>query len=258
MGVSHGILRELDRRFEWTNAPSDRMNTNSTPAAFWLIWHMLRDQDLLARASREVDACRSSVPSGAVDVDTVRLIEQPLLQSCFAETLRKYTIVFAIRQPEREDAQILDYRIPQGKMMVINSAIAHTDPRNWNTGANEEHPVESFWSDRFLTYDSKPRQTKLEATSTTSDGPEVGEPRFSLKGYSGAWIPFGGGVHQCPGRHWVRTQMLLSFVLINSAFEIDILQPKETLRMDTGKYGLGVMQPGEKARFRIRRRKAAA
>lgn len=219
---------------------------------------MLRDQDLLARASREVDACRSSDPSEPGNIDTARLIEQPLLQSCFAETLRKYTIVFAIRQPERKDAQILDYRVPQGKMMVINSAMAHTDPRNWNTGPSEQHPVESFWSDRFLTYDSKPRQTKVETASTIPDGPDESEPRFSLKGYSGAWIPFGGGVHQCPGRHWVRTQMLLSFALINAAFEIEILQPEETLRADTGKYGLGVMQPGEKARFRIRRRKIVA
>lgn len=234
------------------------MNTNSTPAAFWLIWHMLRDQELLARASREVAACRSSNPSGPADFETARIIEQPLLQSCWAEALRKYTVVFSIRQPDRGDAQVLDYRIPQGKMMVINSAMAHMDRRNWNTGASDEHPVESFWSDRFLTYSQQPRQANPEVSSAVSNGPDVSEARFSLKGYSGAWIPFGGGVHQCPGRHWVKAQMLLSFAIINEAFEIEILHPHETLRPDTGKYGLGVMQPGEKARFRIRRRKAVA
>lgn len=235
---------------------SARMNTNSTPAAFWLIWHMLRDQSLLARASREVDACRSSNPSGPMDFDMARLIEQPLLQSCYAETLRKYTAVFMIRQPEREDAQVLDYRVPQGKMMVINSAMAHTDRRNWNTGINDEHPVESFWSDRFLTYGPKPRWGNAEASSTVSNGIDANEPRFSLKGYSGAWIPFGGGIHQCPGRHWVKSQMLYSFAAINAAFEIELVHSNETLRLDTQKYGLGVMQPGEKFRFRVRRRKA--
>lgn len=97
-----------------------------------------------------------------------------------------------------------------------------------------------------------------EASSTVSGGTDQGEPRFSVKGYKGAWILFRGGIHQCPARHWVKAQMLFSFAAINAAFEIEILHLKETLRLDTRKYGLGVMQPGEKARFRIRRRKAAA
>lgn len=218
---------------------------------------MLRDQNLLARASREVEACRSSNSSGPMDFDATKLIEQPLLQSCFAETLRKYTAVYMIRQPEREDAQVLNYRVPQGKMMVINSAMAHTDRRNWNTGTNNEHPVESFWSDRFLTYGPKPRSNNSE-TSTLSDSIDEEEPHFSLKGYSGAWIPFGGGIHQCPGRHWVKAQMLYSFAAINAAFEIEVLHPSKTPRLDTQKYGLGVMQPAEKVPFRVRRRKAVA
>lgn len=215
------------------------------PASFWLTWHMLRDRSLLARATREVDACRTSPMSPSMDFDPMELTQQPLLQSCFAETLRKYAEVFMIRQPEHEDARILDYRVPQGKMMVLNSAIAHMDQRNWNTGANEEHPVDTFWADRFLTFGSK-------AGSSSSD---EGEPHFSLRGYSGSWLPFGGGLHFCPGRHWVKAQMLLSFAVINAAFEIELLHPEERLNVDRAKYGLGILQPVEKVRFRIRRRK---
>jgi hypothetical protein len=249
---------ENDSKFEDADIRCHRMNSNSMPATFWLIWHLLRDRDLLARASSEVDACRTST-----GFDTAKLCDQPLLQSCFAETLRKYTAVYLIRQPEHEDAQILNYQIPRGKMMVINSAMAHMDPRNWNTGS-EEDSVNVFQADRFLTITAK--STKTSPMSSTRDLPSVRssvsseadlEPHFSLKGYSGAWVPFGGGIHQCPGRHWVKTQMLLSFAVINAAFEIEVLGAKESLSVDMRKYGIGVLKPAEKVRFRIRRRTSA-
>ena len=214
---------------------------------------MLRDRDLLARVTREVDACRTSHISQSSDLDTTKLTQQPLLQSCFAETLRKYASVFMIREPEYEDAQLLNYRVPQGKMMVLNSAIAHMDRRNYNTGANEEHPVESFWADRFLTFGSNTQSGTTPATAA-SNSSDAAEPHFSLRGYSCSWLPFGGGIHLCPGRHWVKAQMLLSFAIINAAFEIELLHPDETLNVDKRKYGLGILQPVEKVRFRIRRR----
>lgn len=249
------------------------MNSNSVPATFWLIWHMLRDHDLLTRASHEVDACRVNLTSEPVVFDTTKLCNQPLLQSSYAETLRKYVAVYIIRQPEHEDAQILDYKVPRGKMMVVSSAMAHMDRRNWNTGTEEEHSVDTFWADRFLTYGANSLRTSpapsdlnltpanigpagISARSTVSNS-DLLDPKFSLNGYSGAWIPFGGGIHQCPGRHWVKLQMLLSFAVINAAFEIELLGQGEALRVDMRKYGLGTLQPAEKARFRIRRKRNA-
>lgn len=244
---------------------------------------MLRDRDLLKRASRELDACRTtndaSEPTG---FDVTKLCSQPLLQSSFAETLRKYTAVYILRKPEHEDSQILDYKVPKGKMMVIDSTIAHLDRRNWNTGTEGEHPVETFWADRFLTYGAKPPRTTpsslqahhpshppaeirpqgeqptVPSTSAVGTPPPPPPPQFSLHGYSGAWIPFGGGIHQCPGRHWVKAQMLLGFATIHSAFEIDLLARADgnddTLAVDMRKCGLGVMQPAQKVGFRIRRK----
>ena len=246
------------------------MNSNSVPATFWLIWHLLRDRDLLTRASHEIDTCRTTSASGPISFDTTKLCNRPLLQSCYAETLRKYVAVYIIRQPEHEDARVLDYRVPQGKTMVISSAMAHMDPRNWRTGPQGQHPVNTFWAERFLTYHgptSPPQQrpssprapsTLSPTTTTTSalaapdDPPEAA--KFSLNGSSGAWVPFGGGIHQCPGRHWVKLQMLLGFAVLNAAFEIQLVG-KGDLGVDMGKYGLGTLQPATKAGFRIRRRK---
>ena len=235
------------------------MNSNSVPATFWFIWHLLRDRDLLTRATNETNTCRTTSPTEPIGFDPTKLCNRPLLQSCYAETLRKYVAVYIIRQPEHEDARILDYRVPQGKTMVISSATAHTDPRNWRTtGPQGEHPVDSFWAERFLTYDPPPQPRPSSPTTSSSAGgvPDPSEARFSLNGYSGAWVPFGGGIHQCPGRHWVKLQMLLGFAVIDAAFEIELVgKEREDLRVDMRKYGLGTLQPGEKARFRIRRRK---
>lgn len=99
--------------------------------------------------------------------------------------------------------------------------------------------MNTFKADRFLTVGMK-ATVKTPATLTPSHTPTdppatIGparsaissfvhlEPHFSLKGHSGAWISFGGDTHQCPGRHWVKKQMILSFAVINDAFEIELL-----------------------------------
>ena len=245
------------------------------PATFWLFWHMIRDRSLLTRATCEVNACCTTNTTDPC-FDIAKLCNQPLLQSSYAETLRMYVAVYIIRKPEYEDAQVLNYKIPKDKMIVVSSAMAHMDKRNWNLGVMDEHPVESFWAERFLsndgnthrpssassidithpTFKSLASTPSLSAVSSSSL-PEPREPKFSLNGYSGAWVPFGGGIHQCPGRHWVKLQMLLSFAIISAAFDIELLAGEEKLGVDMAKYGLGALQPAKKAGFRIRRKKTA-
>ena len=246
------------------------------PATFWLFWHMIRDRSLLTRATSEANACCTINTTESPCFDVAKLCNQPLLQSSYAETLRMYVAVYIIRKPEYEDAQVLDYKIPKDKMIVVSSAMAHMDKRNWNLGVMEEHPVESFWAERFLSHGDntrrppsassidKPRPTFSSSASTPSlsavsspSPPEPKEPKFSLNGYSGAWVPFGGGIHQCPGRHWVKLQMLLSFAIISAAFDIELLAGEQKLAVDMAKYGLGALQPADKAGFRIRRKKTA-
>ncbi len=241
------------------------------PATFWLFWHMMRDRSLLTRVTSEANACRTSDATRLLSFDTTKLCNQPLLQSSYAETLRLYVAVYIIRKPEYEDAQVLDYTIPRDKMIVVSSAMAHMDKRNWNVGTMGEHPVESFWADRFLNGGGKTSRSSSQCSTVSTPSasksptdtpcmsavsdPDSRKPQFSLNSYSGAWVPFGGGIHQCPGRHWVKLQMLLSFAMISSAFDIELQAGKEKLRVDMAKYGLGALQPAEKAGFRIRRKK---
>ena len=117
------------------------------PATFWLFWHVMRDRSLLTRTMSEVNNCRTTYTIESFSLDITKLCNQPLLQSCYAETLRMYVAVYIIRKPEHQDAQVLDYTIPKDKIIVILSAMAYIDKRNWNLGTMEEHPVERFWAD---------------------------------------------------------------------------------------------------------------
>ncbi|KAL9596990.1 MAG: hypothetical protein Q9179_004425 [Wetmoreana sp. 5 TL-2023] len=236
------------------------MFSNSIPLAFWLSWHTLRDLPLLAEAAVEVDACRKRGKDYNRSLDTTKLTTQPLLQSLYAETLRKYVAVYMTRTTECKDAQVLDYRIPKNKLVLINSNTAHMDERNWNVGAEGEHPVDSFWGERFLTHGKIPTSHESGTDSGYASPSDVSldqKPearRFSLDRYKGAWIPFGGGSHHCPGRQWVKTQMLLSFAIVTAEMDIEILHEQGDLRIDMARYGLGTLYPAEKARFRIRRK----
>ena len=221
------------------------------PSTFWTFWEILRDPQLFDRVRSEVDAC-ALTPStpGKTEFDLAKLCNQPLLQSIYAETLRLRTAVYIIRKPEFNDAQIGPYTIPKDKMIVISSHMAHMDARNFNTGGpSEARPIDTFWADRFLTY---PKDTR-DIPSDAETKPQA--PKFSLNGMAGAWIPFGGGIHQCPGRHWVKLQIISSFAMMSSAFEIELLEPERDPQMNMAKYGLGAMGPKGQTPFRIRRRR---
>ena len=247
-----------------------RLKANSNPATFWLFLHLLRDRSLLARVTSEVNACRTTQSTDSPSFDMTKLCNQPLLQSCFAETLRLYISVYIIRKPQYKDAQVLDYKIPSDKMIAIPSTMAHMDKRNWISGSMAEHPVEEFWAERFLTNSGNTSHSpatsfSASARSTSSDpantlpssaipSSSLPEPKFSLNGYRGAWIPFGGGISMCPGRHWVKLQMLLTFAIISSTFDIELLAGEKDLKVDLTRHGLGTLHPAEKVPFRIRRK----
>ena len=65
------------------------MFSNSMPSGFWLFWHALQDRSLLAEAATEIDACKTQSNCHPISLDAKQITNQPLLQSLYAETLRK-------------------------------------------------------------------------------------------------------------------------------------------------------------------------
>ena len=72
-----------------------------------------------------------------LSLDITKLCNQPLLQIRYVESLRMYVVVYIIRKPEHQDPQVLDYKISKDRTIVISSAMAYLDKRNWNLGTME-------------------------------------------------------------------------------------------------------------------------
>ncbi|KAI9739478.1 MAG: hypothetical protein M1818_005166 [Claussenomyces sp. TS43310] len=239
-------------------------NTNAVPATIWLILEFLRDPSLLERVRAEVDSARIPSTDGQVHFDIAKLCEGVLLQSVLHETLRLRVAVGLIRIPEKKDYSLGKWLIPKGGMMFLSSALAARNGDLWNAGtASDPHPLDEFWSDRFIIYPDRPQSGPLKEGLRSAraiddkDKEKIdnGKPRFSTEGLGGGLIAFGGGVRMCPGRFFAKNEMLASFAMLCSNFEIELkVQNGWRAEPDTRFYGVGAMPPKGKIPFRIRRR----
>ncbi len=234
------------------------MNSNSMPSTFWYFYDVLRNAEIFKRVLPEINACISNSSTVERPVfDVTKLCSRPLLQSIYAETLRMRIAVYIIRRAEFQETHCQNYILPRNKMVVISSHTAHMDKQNWSNGPGKSHPPEEFWADRFLV---DPKELEASSVGPTDVLPSVDKSergaKFSLNGLAGAWIPFGGGIHQCPGRHWVKLQMILSFAMVCMAFDIELEEKESMLEPGMSKFGLGALPPKTKVAFRIRRRAA--
>ncbi|MCJ1394726.1 hypothetical protein MMC18_007606, partial [Xylographa bjoerkii] len=245
-------------------------NANSIPAVFWCIFQLLQRPIAFQTAREEIaasqsDSCVPGIP--AMDIDS--LCSKPLLQSAYAETLRLYTSLFALRSAAHEDFKLGDWLIPEGKLMAVDSRVAHMDKTIWNTGgatADDEgpYPLDHFWPERFLEFADDPTSGPLRCRTqkpkaATRDSPPVPNgngPQFTMEGLAGAWMPFGGGIRQCPGRQFAKQEIILSFAIIATMFDIELRDDGKGNRVepDMKYWGLGTLAPKQKVPFRMRRR----
>jgi cytochrome P450 len=186
---------------------------------------------------------RSQVTSHAEDAlpkfDPSLLAKQPLLQSVFSEVLRHEVTIMLARSVD-EDHDVGNYRIPKDSAVLISTHVEHMDRTRWETTRGGEfHPVEEFWPERFLDYN-------------TDDG----EPIFSLKGLEGTFIPFGIGHYMCPGRHFSTRAILSIASLLMSGFDIELRDANRWVdsTRDYRSFGYSTLRPGKKTPFRIRRK----
>lgn len=197
-----------------------------------------------------MDACALKRKDGSIRFDVDQLLRLPVLQAVYAETLRLRMHFYIIRMPDKVDMNIRDWIIPRRKVVVTSTTVAHMDREVWDTGLNNEHPVDQFWIGRFLKYPH-------EGDSDNSKGPS--SPEFSTKGLEGSWVPYGGGPRQCPGRHFAKRQILLTTAFMVSLFDCEILEEGLNVKEDFTLmgFGSGVSHPAGKVPVRIRRRDGA-
>lgn len=263
-----------------------RTNANSVTAATWFLLETLLDPTLKKRVCARLPAA-SITPSpgsnikGSIPIfDAVKLCSDPLLQSIYAETLRLRIAVIIVREPARDNYSFRGWSIKKSEVLSISTRTEAMNKEIWGTGGDDNpHPLDTFWSDRFIVNpedpssgplrnpkekknntnkpNSIPSQSNQSISSTTSNKNNSGKPYFSLEGLSTSWIPYGGGQSLCPGRHFAKQEIILSTAILLSAYDIELVEEKGKKRpeVDMSFFGFGAMPPNRKIPFRIRRRR---
>ncbi|KAG8422298.1 hypothetical protein J3459_010535 [Metarhizium acridum] len=267
----HGLFSEMDHMDSDAMASEDfgviwASTRNSVVASLWAVLEIISDSEILRNVRREVAKCRDSSPTG---LNITLLLESPLLQSIYAEVLRLRVHMLIIRVPIFDNLHVKDWMVPRGDVLLMSTTVAHMDPAVWNTGENGQHPLDTFWAERFLKYDgvpgSGPRRTASNEAGSSCPARSVGggppacpAPRgnvsYGIKDVDGAWIPYGGGQRQCPGRHFAKRDIIYTAAVMVTYFDIEPLVDVDSLKMDMRGFGLGTMAVKGAIPFRIRRR----
>lgn len=238
-------------------------NVNAIPSAAWLIIDVMRNPSLFERVMPEVTSAFEVGPDGKKHLNIVKLCNGPLLQSIYAETLRLRTSNMLPRVMNTGEQPLKNWVFPKEGAVFVLGNVAAFDEKVWNSGTYDQpHPLHEFWADRFLKYPDDPTSGPLrnpapesEKTDTSVVG-KSSEPKFTTSGLDGAWIPYGGGINMCPGRHFAKQELIGTFAMLVSQFEMEILTPPEVkIEPNTGFRIFGTMPPKGKIEARIRRRR---
>ncbi|KAI1074867.1 cytochrome P450 [Whalleya microplaca] len=241
-GQDEKSVASTDLAFIWATV------TNVIPSSMTLALHVFRSQPLLS--SLRTSLSQLSPSPTIEDLETV-----PLLLSMYAETLRFGVQIHIPRSAPYHDLHVGGVAIPKNKLIMTNTWLMHTDENTWNTKGGEQ-PLDHFWAERFLVdpKDATSGPMKMAGSSSTEQNGK-GEVYFSTAGLEGAWIPYGGGHHACPGRLLAKRIMLLSTAMLINRFDVEILADERALAFDSPRFGFGVRKPRRPVRFRMRRRK---
>lgn len=240
-------------------------NTNAIPSLTWFIYEICRDSALMVRVQKEIEACRTSSST----LDITALCSQPLLQSIYAETLRLRVALFITRTPEQEAFDIGEWKFPPGRTIALSSRSGAMDPSVWNAGTPaDRHPLDTFWADRFLIYPNDPtsgpvrkdpaeiEKYRLHDESSSQVDSIDTNPRFSMEGLAGGWIPYGGGQRMCPGRHFAKQEIIGTLATLLEHFEIRLKEPEDGREpgCDMRFFPFGGLPPNKEIPFSLRRR----
>lgn len=198
---------------------------------------VFRDSQLLNAIRQEVQSCIKPRFTDQLSFDIPKLLRQPILQAVYAETLRLRVNGFLVRCPKKNDLKINDWVIPQNHFCLTSSTPGHMDSEIWCKGQNADHPASDFWPGRFLKRD-----------------PVTEELEFSLKGLEGTWMPFGGGIHTCPGKTFAKLVICLTTALMVTMYDCEVIADKASMSMSTRNFGFGTLSPAGEIPVMIRRR----
>ncbi|KAF2013366.1 cytochrome P450 [Aaosphaeria arxii CBS 175.79] len=210
-------------------------NSNLLPSVFWTVFEVLRKPSLKTKVTKEI---KQHLASNSNTIDISKLGTIPLLQSLHSEVLRLRLATATARTVEQTDVQLDDqYKLTKGTTAFVFSRPLALNHALWSQARplTVSKPLKDFWAERFL----------------TADG------RFSVEGISGCWVPFGGGTHICPGRHFAKNVALSTLALLLGENEVELVDWSvldEVLPEEEG-LAMGFIRPKVDVPVRLRKRK---
>ncbi|KAL4821207.1 cytochrome P450 [Aspergillus spinulosporus] len=276
--VRDTLLQQIQCWYQHARSHFDasQLDANGDGDPFWGSAMVRERQEFILKFPQQDDASLASADLGLMWSSVTSVIPSVMMcllhifadaellsRSIYAETLRLYVQSYVTRCSAHAPADIGAWRLPQNKVAMVSSYVAHMDDNVWNTQDGAQ-PLTKFWADRFLvdphdtTGRSGPLRRERRAPRTAGvdakcDLEERAEkPRFSLRGLEGFWIPYGGGFGACPGRFFAKRVILFTCALFVTQFDVDI--KTRDFSMDSSAFGLGTQKPKQKIVFAIKRR----
>ncbi|TWU71320.1 hypothetical protein ED733_000470 [Metarhizium rileyi] len=225
--------------------------SNTIPGAFWLLWHVFSDSNVLADCRGEIEklvtisTTQQSEADGRISKNNVYNIDLsqltcrqvcPIIMSTWYEVLR-YNHVGISARVVMKDTFLGKYLLKKSSTTMIVSPVVHSDVTAWGSSACE------FQHRRFIQDNNRSayNETSHNAMETPSKG--ILDTRSDPGNVSPEKGPanrlFGGGSTLCPGRH-LASQEVLSFLALtimrfdlNPVNKIQWIPPKKFIPLPT-------------------------
>ncbi|KAJ8124727.1 hypothetical protein O1611_g8912 [Lasiodiplodia mahajangana] len=166
---------------------------NTTPSAWWFLYHVFSDPAVLADIRRELEACiqvDSKTNTHSIDLACIRT-SCPILLSTFQEMLR-FRALNAGPRMVMEDVDVNGFLLKKGNILMIPAPVHHTDITAWGESATVFDHMR--FARKFAP--GKKGQTRV------------------------AFRAFGGGHVLCPGRHFASMEIMALGALLVLQFDI--------------------------------------
>ncbi|KAL2248623.1 UNVERIFIED_CONTAM: (S)-N-methylcoclaurine 3'-hydroxylase isozyme 1 [Sesamum indicum] len=154
----------------------------TTSTIIWALADLMKNKDATSKLRDEL-----TVRIGNKTIHESELMDLPFLQACIKESLRLHpTIPFLLPRRAIQSSKVMDYIIPKGSQVIINTWAMACDPSIWDDPSR-------FIPERFL------------------------DSSLDFRGNDFEYVPFGGGRRMCPGLPMAaRTVPYVVASLINS------------------------------------------
>ena len=208
----------------------------------------------MIRVRQELEEAQFQGSTSCKDIEILDSL--PLLQSIYSEVLRLRVEGQHVLYSNK-DFCLQNWLFPKHRLVLVPTSAAHLNKDFWNT-KSDTHPLDTFWSDRFLVYDDDPTSgpkrpsPAVRYTETKGSGKSKATMRFKDNSLSDGFIPYGVGERICPGRAFSRREILVFCGVMVHNFDIELLTHQRDFGSSMKFFGVGTESPAERIPFKIR------